>query len=248
MVGEKSSIQFGYGYQGLDVRNVGSVTQIQNFVTMYGKYFNEIRLNAGWNRNSYNQMPYPTKGTNQQASVLVALPGQHDSLSYYKTAYQARLYQPVVKGFIFTALGNVAFGNMFNNQGLPFFENYFAGGIAQPGQVRGYDSYSLGPQDNHGRALGANLLVNASAGVVLPYPLSRESFRTTVFSDMGNVFSYGTPDNIRGTPSGPLRFSAGLGVEWRSPFGPLAFSLAKALNLQPLDQEQWFQFSVTSGF
>lgn len=248
IVGEKSSVQFGYGFQGLDIKSVGFVQQIQNFVTEYGRYFNEARLSAGWNRNSYDQMPYPNRGMNQQANVLVALPATPDSLSYFKTAYQARLYYPLLKGFIFTTLGNLAFGNTFNDRGLPFFENYFAGGIAQPGQVRGYDSYSLGPQDNRGNSLGANFLANASAGIILPYPLSRESIRTTVFTDIGNVFSYGTPLALRGTPSGPLRYSAGLGVEWRSPFGPLAFSVAKALNVQPTDQQQWFQFSVTSSF
>jgi len=248
LVGEKSSVQFSYGYQGLDIRSVGYVQQIQNFVALYGQYFNEIRLSGGWNRNSYDQMPYPNRGSNQQASVLFALPGAHDSLTYYKTAYQARVYQPLFKGLIFTVLGNLAYGGSFNNQGLPFFENYFAGGIAQPGQVRGYDSFSLGPQDNHGRALGANFLVNASAAIILPYPLSRESIRTSVFTDAGNVYSYGLPLELQGTPAGPLRYSAGLSFEWRSPFGPLAFSVAKALNLQPLDQQQWFQFSVTSSF
>lgn len=248
MIGEKSSVQFGYGFQGLSIKSVGVVQQIQNFVNSYGKYFDEARLSTGWNRNSYDQMPYPNKGTNQQASVLVALPVAKDSLSYFKTSYQGRVYYPLVSGFIFTAMGNLGFGNMFNNQGLPFFENYFAGGIAQPGQVRGYESYSLGPHDNTWRALGANFLANASAGVIMPYPLSRENVRTMLFSDAGNVFSYGTPVALRGSPAGPMRYSAGLSVEWRSPFGPLAFSVAKPLNLQPLDQQELFQFTLSSSF
>lgn len=247
-VGEQSSVQAGYGFQGLTIKSVGGVQQIQNFVSQYGRYFNEVRLTLGWNRNSYDQMPYPTSGMNQQANVLVALPATSDSLTYYKSAYQARLYYPMFGGFIFTAMGNVAFGNQFNSQGLPFFENYFAGGIAQPGQVRGYESYSLGPQDNRGNSMGANFLANGSAGIVLPYPLSRESFRTMIFTDAGNVYSYGTPAPLRGSLSGPMRYSAGLGVDWRSPFGPLAFSVAKALNPQPGDDQQWFQFSVTSSF
>jgi outer membrane protein insertion porin family len=247
-VGELSSAQLSYGFQGLNIKSIGGVQQIQNFVTLYGRYFNEIRLSAGWNRNSYDQMPYPTMGVNQQANVLVAIPATSESLSYYKSAYQARMYHPIAGGFIFTAMGNVAFGDQFNNNGLPFFENYFAGGISQPGQVRGYESYSLGPQDNRGNALGANFLVNGSVGVVLPYPMSRENFRTSIFADAGNVFSYGTPLALRGTADGPLRYSAGIGVDWRSPFGPLAFSVAKALNVQPTDNEQWFQFSVTSSF
>lgn len=248
MVGEDSSIQAGYGFQGLNIKSVGGVQQIYNFAQQYGRYFNEIRLNAGWNRNSYDQLPYPNLGMNQQANVLVSLPATSNSLSYYKAAYQARMYYPLVKGFIFTAMGNVAYGNQFDSHGLPFFENYFAGGISQPGQVRGFESYSLGPQDNRGNALGANFLANASAAVILPYPLSRENFRTSVFTDVGNVFAYQTPADLTGTPSGPLRYSVGVGVDWRSPFGPLAFSVAKALNMQPTDESQWFQFSVSSSF
>ena len=248
MVGEKSSVQFGYGFQGLTIKSVGVVQQIRNFVDEYGKYFNEARLSTGWNRNSYDQLPYPNKGVNQQASVLVALPVTKDSLTYYKGSYQGRVYYPLVGGFLFTAMGNLGFGNMFNNQGLPFFENYFAGGIAQPGQVRGYESYSLGPHDNTWRSIGANFLANGSAGIILPYPLSRESVRTMVFSDAGNVFSYGTPARLRGSPAGPMRYSAGLSVEWRSPFGPLAFSVAKPLNMQPTDQQEMFQFTLSSSF
>jgi outer membrane protein insertion porin family len=245
---ENSSTQMGYGYQGLRVQSEGRVIQIRNFLENYGHTFDEFRLNAGLARNTYDQMPYPNHGTNQQLSGMVALPVSHDSLSYYKTSYQARMFYPITHGFVFTMLGNVGFGNMFNGLGLPFFENYFAGGIAQPGQVRGFESYSLGPRDNHNNSLGANLLVNGNAGIILPYPLSRETIRTTAFVDAGNVYVVGTPIPYSGTQTGPLRYSAGLAVAWRSPFGPLEFSVAKALNLQPTDRAQYFQFSMSSSF
>ena len=247
-LGERSSVQFGYGYQGLRIQSVGSVQQIQNFVNLYGRDFNQIRLTTGWNRNSYDQMPYPNSGINQQAGVLLALPATSDSFTYYKASYQARMYYPLPRGLIFTVLGNVGYGNTFNQCGLPFYENYFAGGIAQPGQVRGYDSYSLGPQDNRGNSLGANFLVNGNAGLIMPYPLSRDNVRTMLFVDGGNVFVQGTPLALSGTGEGPFRYSTGLSVEWRSPFGPLAFSVATPLNKQPTDKAQYFQFALSSSF
>lgn len=247
-LGEATSVQAGYGYQGLSIRSVGLVQQIQNFVNLYGRDFNQVRLNAGWSRNTYDRMPYPTKGINQQAVILFSLPASSNSLNYFKLSYQTHHYYPLYRGFILTALGNVGYGNTYTRQGLPFYENYFAGGIAQPGQVRGYESYSLGPQDNTGRSLGANLLLNGSLGIVLPYPLSRETIRTSLFTDAGNVFDEGIPAALTGTPAGPLRYSAGISIEWRSPFGPLAFSVAAPLNPQPLDEKQYFQFSVSSGF
>ncbi len=248
LLSENSSAQFGFGYQNLEILTTGGVTPIINFVNLNGRRFNQGRLTAGWNKNSYNQMPYPTQGINQQLTALVALPLDSRSLEYYKTSYQAHLYYPVTHGFILTLMGNVAYGNSFNDQGLPFYENFMAGGIAQPGMVRGYESFSLGPVDNFGNAMGANLLVNGSAGLILPYPLSRDTVRTSAFVDAGNVFVSGTPVALRGTPAGPMRYSAGLSIEWRSPFGPLAFSLAKALNKQPTDDEQMFQFSLSSAF
>ena len=117
-----------------------------------------------------------------------------------------------------------------------------------PGQVRGYESYSLGPRDSHGSAMGANLLLNGSAGLILPYPLSRDNLRTTMFLDTGNVFVTGTPFDLSGTPAGPMRFSAGISVEWRSPFGPIVVSFAEPLNKQPFDKAQPLQFTLASGF
>lgn len=248
LLSEYTSLQLGYGYQDLRIKSVGYVQQTQNFVVLHGRNFHEARLNAGWNRNTYDQMPYPTRGWNQQAVALVALPTSSRSLSYYKTSYMTRFYLPLVHGFIISALGNVGYGNSFNDVGLPFFENFYAGGIAYPGQVRGFDSYSLGPKDARLNALGGNFLVNGNLGLILPYPLSRDTVRTTIFADAGNVYARGIPWYLTGPDAGPVRYSAGISLEWRSPFGPLAFSLAKPLNKQPYDDEQVFQFSLSSGF
>lgn len=251
LLGDTASLQFGYGIDKLKLSSLGSnpATQLQDFANTYGRRFDELKLTGGWTNNTYDQQPFPHKGVNQQASILVALPLSSASLKYYKALYQIHGYVPVSKtGFILSASGNVAYGNMFNKKGLPFYENYFAGGIAQPGQVRGYESYSLGPMDSNGNSLGGNLLVNGSIGVILPYPLSQSSVRTTIFTDFGNVYSKGVPSAQQGTSSGSLRYSAGVGLDWRSPFGPLAFSLAKPIKKHNGDQVNLFQFTVMSGF
>lgn len=248
LLSEHSSLQFSYGYQGLAVKSVGNVQQIRNFVTLYGGQFQEIRFTAGVGRNTYDQMPYPKSGWNQQLTALAAVAANSKSFSYFKAGYMTRAYQPLFKGMIFSFLGNIGYGNQFNITGLPFFENYFAGGIAQPGQVRGYQSYSLGPQDLNGNSLGGNFLANGSFGIILPYPLSQDAVRTMPFVDFGNVYSFDLPLALRGSGAGPVRTSGGISFEWRSPFGPLAFSVAMPINKQPLDQEQYFQFSMSSGF
>ncbi len=244
----KSSMQLGYGYQYVTITSVGNpaVSQVQAFVDENGYNFNEAKLTASWGRNSYDRAVFPTSGTSNQLSTVAYLPVTSDALAYYKTGYTGHAYQPLFKGFILTASGTVGYGNTFDNNGLPIYENYFAGGIAQNGQVRGYENYSLGPRDSNSNTLGGNLLSVASLGIILPGPLSQASFRTTTFVDAGNVYSFDLPTAQQGTDSGPIRYSAGVAVDWRSPMGPLTFSLATPLNEQEGDVSNPFQFTVSS--
>ena len=70
----------------------------------------------------------------------------------------------------------------------------------------------------------------------------------TAFVDAGNVYYVHSPDRFGGSSSGPIRYSAGVEVDWRSPFGPLQFSVALPINKQSGDETQIFQFSVSTGF
>lgn len=248
MISDKSSYQLGYGYQGLNILSEGSVIQTHNFVSAHGSQYNEARLTSGWSRNTYDEMPFPKRGNNQQFAVVTNLPLTSRSLSYYRLNYLVKNYYPLPKDFIFGFNFNAGYGNQFNGTGLPFFENFYAGGIAQPGMVRGYETYSLGPRDNNGNGLGGNILVSGGATLILPYPLSRETFRTFGFIDYGNVFSRGLPLDQQGTNAGPLRYSGGVALDWRSPFGPLSFSLGFPINPQPTDRKEWFQFTAASAF
>ncbi|NDH08877.1 MAG: outer membrane protein assembly factor BamA [Gammaproteobacteria bacterium] len=248
MIDERSSYQFGYGYQGLNILSVGYVLQTQEFVKMYGSIFNEFRLSSGWSRNTYDQMPFPHSGTNQQFGVVVDLPVSSGSLTYYKANYLFKSFHPLPRDFIISFLANLGYGNQFSGNGLPFYENFYAGGIAQPGMVRGYSTYSLGPQDSQHHGLGGNILASGSLSLILPYPLSRETFRTLGFLDFGNVFINGLPEPLKGSPAGPIRYSAGLALDWRSPFGPLTFSFGFPLNMQESDQKEYFQFTASSAF
>ncbi|MNC77825.1 Outer membrane protein assembly factor BamA precursor [compost metagenome] len=44
------------------------------------------------------------------------------------------------------------------------------------------------------------------------------------------------------------RFSAGVGLSWQSPMGPLQLSYARPLNSKPGDDKQSFQFQIGTGF
>ncbi|GAB4393002.1 MAG: outer membrane protein assembly factor BamA [Gammaproteobacteria bacterium] len=247
---DKQSVRFSAGYSDLHITSLSSrpSTQIQNFVNREGDRFREVRLGGTWVHNGYDRFPMPTKGLRQEVNVLLALPAGADALTYTKTNYQAHWFLPLIKGFILSTRGGVGYGRGFgDDQELPFFENYLAGGLIDFGRVRGFDNYSLGPRDSRDEPIGGNLLVNGGMALIVPNFVSENKLRTSLFLDTGNVYNRGGTD-FPGTSSGPLRYSAGIGVQWRSPLGPLEFSIAEPLNRQPGDRTRIFDFNIALPF
>lgn len=210
--------------------------------------FNNVLLNGGWSFVDFDRGIFPTKGFGQSINLQLGLPGGgSDQANYYKANYLAHLYVPLFSGFILSLRGELGYGDgIMGTNGLPFFDNYYAGGIGVSGAVRGYEGYSIGPQDSNGDTYGGNALVDGTFGLVIPTGISPDTFRLTTFIDFGNV--YNTTGIVTTTGSGPMRFSAGVQGEWRSPIGPLVLSLAVPLNAQPSDEKEPLQFTVGTSF
>lgn len=257
---ENSSIQTGFSYDNTVILLPDpSITaqELSQFTDKYGKHFSTGLVNIGWNYLTYDRAIFPTKGLQQLISSTVGFPLGSNPLYYYKLNYSIKLYYPIYNDFIFTSRGGIGYGDGYasTTDGLPFFQNYYAGGIGSAAAVRGYETSTLGPKDSRNNPLGGNFMVAGGFGIVLPGWFARDSLRTTVFMDAGNV--YNTKNNpLQDQPTaygqskhaGPIRLSTGVEVEWRSPIGPLVFSLAKPLNSQPEDRTEPFQFTISTGF
>jgi len=260
-ISDTHSLNFGLGYEYLEIKRISKSgtpsTQLQAFIDTSGKKFHNVRLTAGWQKSSYDQLPFPTSGSKHVIDGLLAIPIMQKGLPlskggspYYKVGYTGKFYQPLIKGFIFNLFGGVKFGNSFGKSSvLPFYENYYAGGLGMQGQVRGFRSASLGPRDSLNVPLGGNLLVQASAGLILPAPFSGETIRTTIFFDAGNVYQTAGANPLNGVVNSyKIRYSVGVGFEWRTPIGPINFSVAFALNKAKGDNIEIPGFSIYHGF
>ena len=75
-----------------------------------------------------------------------------------------------------------------------------------------------------------------------------KSLRLSTFFDAGQVYDPGA--NIAGNVSGGgLRYSAGVGISWNSPFGPLKLSLGQPLNAKKdFDHIERLQFNFGTAF
>lgn len=250
------SVQFGVGYQHTSL-NFGTTPswELMNFINNKkgAKSYNQLFVTTGWTRNTFNKPIFPTQGINQNINLQVSLPAGGTPLKYYKLNFDTRYYRPLNRYFTFTAQAGVGYGNGYGGEkGLPFFQNYYAGGIGFGGAVRGYASNSLGPIDSQRNPIGGNMLTYANMGVVFPNFIN-DNVRTTAFVDAGNVYNTRIirpePPAPSNQHAGPIRYSAGLAVDWRMQMlGILNFSVAKGLNQRPGDQMQFFQFTFGTAF
>lgn len=220
-----------------------------NYVNQFGDSPHAVAATLGWSRDSRDNALAPTRGTYQRLSGEVTMPVM--DLRYYRLNYQLQHYQPITRDLTLSFNTEVGYGDSFGGKAYPFFKNFYAGGI---GSVRGYENSSLGPRDlTDDEATGGNIAFNFSAELLMPLPGADRTLRWFAFFDGGWV--WGDTYDARGmlvdkanVDFSELRYSAGVGVAWISPLGPLKFSIATPIGDKEGDKTERFQFQIGTGF
>jgi outer membrane protein insertion porin family len=206
-------------------------------------------LNLGWAHDTRDSTLYPREGVFQRLSAEIGLPGL--DLEYYKLDYKHSWYQPINSSMTFMLNGEIGYGDTYGSKEFPYFKNYYVGGV---NSVRGYDTSAIGPYagpttvngvTSYGYFEGGTKRVVGNAEIYFPVPGMKDSsqLRLSTFIDAGNVYT-----SEQSVSLGDLRYSAGAGISWYSPFGPIKLVFAKALNPQPTDRTQMIQFQMGSQF
>ena len=239
-IDEDDSLRFSLGAEQRTIKSTtSSPDHINQFVQDNGTDFTQLIGSMSYVHDTRNRSIFPTKGARHSLILEAGLPGS--DLEYYKLKYSGSVYRPVSDDITAVLKANVSYGDGYGDSNeLPFFENFYSGGIRT---VRGFEHNSLGPPDSSDDAKGGNLSVNATAEMRFPIPFVTDvkGLQGSVFVDAGNVFA----DEF---DAGEVRYSAGVGMTWVSPIGPLTFSYAKPLNAEDDDKVQELQFSVGANF
>ena len=206
---------------------------------------NSLPLSAAWSYDSRDNILYPNKGVNQRVTVEVALPVL--DLEYYKLEYKHTWYKELKKDYTLMLNGELGYADSYGSKKYPFFKNFYVGGV---NSVRGYDNGAIGPRDidpltGLDYAIGGTTRIVGNAEIFTPVPFIKNSsqFRLSAFMDAGDVYGNGQTISL-----GDMRYSAGVGVSWYSPFGPLKLVLARPLNAKEGDRTQTLQFQLGSQF
>jgi outer membrane protein insertion porin family len=239
-VTEADTINYGLGYEQTKIDTfVDSPLIYIDYVRTFGDTNDAILLTGGWTRDSRDSLLYPTKGTLQKVTAEVGTPGA--SLNYYRGSYQYQRYFPISRDYTLMLNGEIGYGDGYGDTPtLPFFKNFFVGGV---NSLRGFRVFTVGPKDVQNNPRGGNRKLLGNAEFLFPFPglQGDRSARMSVFLDSGFTAD-GSYD------FGELRASAGLGVLWVSPMGPLKISIAAPLKDKEGDRKQLFQFTFGGAF
>jgi outer membrane protein insertion porin family len=281
-ISESDSInaQMGISKTGISTYQFATPQAIIDYIDNLGHHtFHTWNTQLSWAHDTRNRFWNPTRGSLQSVSVEVTLPGS--TVEYYKINYRFAQYLRMTENLTFFGHFAVGYGDTYNAptsvlspdhpryradlSGLPFFENFYAGGVAD---VRGFRDNTLGPfavlspntcpvtDKNCRLPLGGGLKFVASAEVIFPTPFVKEnsdSTRLSAFVDVGNVFQ----NNLCALPecrvykswsADQLRASAGLSLTWRAPVGPIVINIARPLRKKPGDDTETIQFTFGNTF
>ena len=267
-INETSRLSFGLTLQRDSIEpGTYSADEIYDFIHREGNQFTNLKTSLGWSESTLNRGILATRGYSQNLELMMTLPGS--DLGFYKVDYSGQTFLPVSTATSLRFHTKLGYGNSYGStDGLPFYENYTAGG---EGKVRGFQSGTLGPRntaatgtysnkgqkyysDRDSQALGGNIMITGGVEYLFPLPFIKDSksLRTSLFWDVGSVYSskcyLSTTTGCDGVDFGQMASSLGVGVVWYSTMGPLSVNLAFPIR-KPKDAEtRVFQFSLGQTF
>lgn len=192
---------------------------------------------------SRDSVIFPTEGLLYWLETEIA--GLGGDAKYVSGKTGVSYYYPVYGQVILNALAEVGAIEGYGDTDVKINERFYLGG----GTLRGFESAGVGPRDRtSGDALGGQLFYRGTLESSFPIGLPNElGILGHGFADVGSLTD--VDDNgpeIQDEAS--LRASVGLGLSWRSPFGPVRADYAVPVSKEDYDEEENFRFSFGTRF
>jgi len=180
----------------------------------------------------------PKRGSFNSGSVEYATYFLGSEVDYIKVVGQSSWYFPFFRKNSFVVSGRAGIARpLGDTQEVPIQKRFFLGGRTT---VRGFKEDYLGPRAPDGSLTGGDYMVNGN--VELRFPV-RYGFLLALFFDAGSVWFEGDPDN-----GFDLRESAGLGLRYLTPIGPVALDYGWKLDRREGESASEWHFTIGAVF
>ncbi len=182
-------------------------------------------------RDTTDDRMFPSKGSKNSVSTEVAGTIFQGDVSFARHIADSRWFFPMPLDTVFGIHGRIGYIQGLEGKEIPVFERFYLGGI---NSLRGLRE--IGPVDSNGDRIGGETMLNFNAEVV--FPLFKDAgIKGVVFFDTGNAWNSGYYlDDMRRT--------AGLGVRWYSPIGPLRLEWGYVLDKKEGESPSRWEFTI----
>jgi len=245
-VTESDTVFMGVNAEQTEIRTgTGLPDAYSEYAQKFGATSSALPLTLGWARDGRDSALVPTRGSLQRANADLSVGGD---VRYVRASYQYQQYFPLTKKYTLAFNTDLGWGQGLKGQQYPLFKNFYVGGL---GSVRGFEQSTLGPNRATSSTNLAPIYLGGAKKVVLnaeflaPFPGvgNDRTLRLFAFTDIGRAFGEDEKVSL-----GELRASAGVGLSWISPMGPLRFSYATPIRKQTNDKIQRLQFQIGTSF
>jgi len=184
----------------------------------------------------------PSAGYFGQLGVDIA--GLGGDVRYVRTLLTGGYYYSVAPLWVLSLTGEGGYIHGINDI-VRIEDRFFVGGD----NLRGFATGGIGPRDTSTNdALGGNIYYVGTLSLGFPVGLPQELGITgRVFSDFGSLFNLDEKGDSIADPHS-LRVSAGFGVSWASPLGPIKLDFALPVKRESFDKKQFFRIGFGTRF
>ena len=184
----------------------------------------------------------PTEGYFAQLGNDLA--GAGGNVRYLRTTLGAGYFYPVAPQWVLSLTGEGGYIRGLDDT-VRIEDRFFVGGD----NLRGFATGGIGPRDTStSDALGGNAYYTGSLSLGFPLGLPQELGLTArAFSDFGSLFE---SDDHGPTvvDSHAIRVSAGMGLSWASPVGPVKLDVAVPVVRESFDKRELFRVGFGTRF
>jgi outer membrane protein insertion porin family len=221
----------GYKLVSNDVRDV--LDTASNIIKQQAGVTRTSEASVSLTRDSTDDYVFPTKGSKNTVGVdFVGGPLQGDT-KFIRYSVKSSWFFPLPLDTVFGVRGQGGYiqGSSEGNE-VPIYERYYLGGITTLRGLR-----DIGPKDPiTNDPLGGFTMLCFNAEFVFPL-IKNAGMKGVIFYDTGNTWDSGYHFN-------DLRQTAGIGIRWYSPLGPLRLEWGYVLDRKADEPTSRFEFTI----
>ncbi len=218
-----------YEYSDQNVKNVA--TTASTYVKDQEGNTTSSGVTVSLSRETTNDWMFPTKGSKNKISVQHTGTLLQGDTSFTKYNASSSWFFPLPLDNVFGIRGRAGYMQANEGKEIPVYERFYLGGM---NSLRGLRS--VGPKDASGDTIGGKTMANFNAEILFPL-IKDAGMKGVLFFDTGNAWE-------SGYHLGDMRETAGIGVRWYSPIGPLRLEWGHVLDKKEGEASSRWEFTI----